>query len=444
MTMRSVVRFDEALQRAIEVARARLADFAAKTVIVRDLNGRIRIALDDRGLPPAPEATWRETIAAELTAALDAYAVPKSSAVLLATQMMEPDELFSDEGCVPVAGGPEWLSISEKTITGSDWVRSPLPDPGGLRLALFGAKGGVGRTTAATLLAWQLSEIGKRVLIVDLDLESPGVASVLLAPDQAGDFGVVDWLVEDAVGQSAGLMGEMIVSSTLETRSPGRGAIHVLPAAGRERSGYEYIPKLSRAYLDVRDAQEHVQDLATRVGRMLSEAEASIAPDITILDSRAGIHDLAAIALTRLNATSLLFAVDSPQTWRAYELLFRQWQSVSSRTKDVRERLKMVASSVPESATSAYLDRFVQHSYACFAKHVYEEAVPGDMDAFNYDLHDSDAPHSPLRIPWSRTFMQFDPIGNPGGITSDQIDATYGEFVRGVHTLVFAKEWPPS
>ena len=39
------------------------------------------------------------------------------------------------------------------------------------------------------------------MLVVDLDLESPGVSSAALAAADPPDFGVVDWFVEDLVEQ---------------------------------------------------------------------------------------------------------------------------------------------------------------------------------------------------------------------------------------------------
>jgi hypothetical protein len=40
---------------------------------------------------------------------------------------------------------------------------------------------------------------------------------------------------------------------------------------------------------------------------------------VVLLDSRAGIHDIAAIVITQLADLSLLFALDSSQTWNGYQ-----------------------------------------------------------------------------------------------------------------------------
>ncbi|MBI5592256.1 MAG: AAA family ATPase [Deltaproteobacteria bacterium] len=69
------------------------------------------------------------------------------------------------------------------------------------RIVFFGLKGGVGRSTAMAMLAYDLARTGKRVLLIDFDLESPGLSGLLLPPDRFADFGMVDWFIEDAVGQ---------------------------------------------------------------------------------------------------------------------------------------------------------------------------------------------------------------------------------------------------
>jgi len=44
-----------------------------------------------------------------------------------------------------------------------------------------------------------LLRTGKRVLVLDLDLESPGLSSSLLPPDRQPMYGITDWLIEDLV-----------------------------------------------------------------------------------------------------------------------------------------------------------------------------------------------------------------------------------------------------
>lgn len=56
------------------------------------------------------------------------------------------------------------------------------------------------------MMLWgrELVRQGRTVLLVDLDLEAPGLwAPHMLEPDHRPSYGVLDWLVEDLVGKCA-------------------------------------------------------------------------------------------------------------------------------------------------------------------------------------------------------------------------------------------------
>src|SRR5262249_9504961 len=93
----------------------------------------------------------------------------------------------------------------------SEWQHAP-DESDVTRLAFHGIKGGVGRSTAvATLAAHLAKRPGAQVLVVDLDLESPGVGLTLLPDDRRPEFGLVDWFVEQPVGQADDeLLGSMV------------------------------------------------------------------------------------------------------------------------------------------------------------------------------------------------------------------------------------------
>jgi len=67
-----------------------------------------------------------------------------------------------------------------------------------LRVTFYSYKGGVGRTLALLNVAALLAEHGRRVLIVDLDLEAPGFGlSSMTRPAEQRDAqpGVSDFLL---------------------------------------------------------------------------------------------------------------------------------------------------------------------------------------------------------------------------------------------------------
>lgn len=276
----------------------------------------------------------------------------------------------------------------------------------------------------------------QKVLVVDLDLESPGIGRILLPQGSLPDFGVVDWLVEEAVGQAdAELLREMVATSPLAENC--EGVIRVVTAAGGKEQ--DYIAKLSRIYMSINQNGENL-DFAHRLALLLEQLEAQETPDIVLLDSRAGIHDIAAIAITRLTDMAFLFAVNTPQTWQAYRYLFAHWQKWDVNLGQFRENLKIVAGMVPELGRADYLSRCRESAYNLFLETIYEETAAEDFDTFSFALDDSSAPHYPVEILWNMTFQEFNPqAADYFKINGAQLTACYGNFLQTATQLVLGE-----
>ncbi|NVJ09995.1 AAA family ATPase [Myxococcus sp. AM001] len=419
------IRFSDALRAAIQLIQARQAELSGNIVLVRDLQGRIRLMLE-QSEQSHPPSYWK-TLETEFQATVGAYAPPPGQVILHREGMFSPAAVFETPDLRPVA--PK-ISILDRTLIGADWLRAPIVDKHPIvpRATFFGMKGGVGRSTTLGLWARRLAQQGRKVLVVDLDLESPGVSSSLLPLDAQPAFGVVDWFVEDGVGQAdAELLHSMANSSPMAAGTSGE--IRVVPAAGT--SGH-LLDKLARTY---------AASFGERLAGMLDALEEQEEPDIVLIDSRAGLHDIAAITVTRLHAWSFLFAVNTPQTWQGYRHLFQAWHGRSRFVKSFRDHLQFVAALVPETGTDNYIDSTRRHAYELFLETLYDEAGKGDLDAFNFDLRDEEAPHYACPIRWRREFQTFSPDA-PDTLNDAQIEAAYGEFFARAEQLVLGVNTP--
>jgi hypothetical protein len=219
------------------------------------------------------------------------------------------------------------------------------------------------------------------------------------------------------------------------------GEVLVAPAFGSGER--DYLAKLARAYLDQPSSREP-KDFALMLHEGLSALAAQAGAEVLLLDSRAGLHDIAASAVVRLGAQSLLFATDAAQTWNAYRLLFNHWKSFPERLLGFRENLKLVDALIPETERGAHADSFLQNAYQLFSETIYEQAGPGETPEFSFDLADPDAPHSPLPIRWSRVFQGFDPLAKAGQVAPGEVAAAYGDFLDGVLGLLSNPSGVPS
>ncbi|MCY1044268.1 hypothetical protein OV208_23315 [Corallococcus sp. bb12-1] len=425
------IRFDDALTQAVTIAAQFIEQHNFQLILVRDDYGRIHIVIDDRQRP-SPSKQLIQEFSEHLNSAIGEFRMG-GDAIVLASSRLKPDEIFLDQDCLQLTPS---LKLLERFPMGANWTKEPLVSSDARRVTFFGIKGGVGRSSATGAWAWHLASRNKRVLIIDLDLESPGLSSTLLHTDKNPDFGVVDWFVEDAVGQAdARFIRELIVKSPLANDTD--GDIRIVTAGGRARDGYLYLPKLSRTYRDINGL-----DFASRLDLFIKKLEAEFKPDVTLIDSRAGLHDIAAACITRLNALCFLFAINTSQTWDGYNTMFSSWRNHQNRAREFRDNLKIVAAQVPETETQRYLEDFNINAYKLFQDNLYEEADATDLTAFNFDLNVPDAPHYPLRINWSRALQQFDPVRQPNAISPNQLESAYGEFFTAANQLVFGKALP--
>ncbi|MBN2527181.1 MAG: ParA family protein [Deltaproteobacteria bacterium] len=415
------VRFEDAWDKYLEVLSAQkesLLSDSGKIVVIRDLTGRIRLALEHR-----PEQKKIESLLAELHRVAGPFCVEQ---ILDKDSLIAPESIFESKDAFEIKSGIGIWAI-ERLVTGADWGRGPLNSADQPPCAtLYGLKGGVGRSTALSVWAWHLAKRGRKVLVLDLDLESPGVSSLLLPADKLPDFGLVDWFVEDAVGNAdADLIDQMVATSPLDEDTRGR----ILVAPCRGCVGQDYLTKLSRVYLDIPKPGGLVT-FGERLADILQQLTTRYKPDLVLLDSRAGLHDVAAISTTRLRAMTFMFGVGTRQTWDGYRILLRSWAKYPEIARDVRQRIRLVASQIPETLRIEYVDRFRLSGYDLFSELLYEEDNPNDPDcneSFNFDINDMDAPHDPLKINWARGFQDWDPTSKT--MSDEELRAAFGDFL---------------
>ena len=404
--------FDELLPALAEIIHDRRPELKPflPFLINRDLNGRIRLILE-ASHQPIPEVSSDHPLL-QLAEAIHTRLAPhvgQSEQILLfeeeLTELMEassPFPLLDRDGKAledvhvadRLAQEATWESISDKTST--------VP-----RVVFYSIKGGVGRSTALAACALALAESGQRVLVLDLDLESPGLSTSLLPTSRQPAYGITDWLVEDLVNNGDPILEQMHASLGTQQRG---GELIVVPSHG-DHPG-EYVSKLGRVWMPGFTADGQRQTWSERLLRMIQQLEAKHQPTIVLIDSRAGIDEVASACVTDLDAKLIyLFALDSLQTWQGYRILFEHWRLHDVATK-IRERLRVVGALLPTWGDQAFSQATAQlreNAYLNFSQTLYDEelagaALPLADEPFNFDLPDLDAPHSPLPIRWDQGF----------------------------------------
>ena len=174
--------FDQILPIATEVLAAHHDTLAQLEwlIVNRDLNGRVRLIVPEQTREDEVQRAGIEAIYQALAERLAPHAYAASMGVLYeATQ----EDAQQGASSYPL-NGFDRVWVVDRLTTEANWARIAPETTGVPRVVFFSIKGGVGRSTALAATAWHLAQAGKRVLVLDLDLESPGLSSALLPPER--------------------------------------------------------------------------------------------------------------------------------------------------------------------------------------------------------------------------------------------------------------------
>lgn len=423
--------FDQILPQLTEALTTHATDLAVigELVINRDLNGRVRLLVAEAVRSDTHGLAAVQAIAEDLANRLGKHAYPADRAVL-----------FEEDPAAVCAGAPSFalagfanVRIVDRLATEVDWTSIAPESTRAPRIVFFSIKGGVGRSTALAASSWALAQSGQRVLVLDLDLESPGLSSSLLPEERRPTYGITDWLVEDLVDNGAAVFDDMIASSPLSHD----GEIYVVPAHGKEPG--EYVAKLGRVWMAKHSAETGTESWSKRLMRLIDALEDRLAPDIILIDSRAGIDEVAASCIADLGAALvLLFAIDGEQTWSGYRVLLQHWNR-AGQAQAIRERLQVVGAMIPDDESRhEYFEGLRERAWNTFTEELYDPIPPGEStsERFNYDEADDSAPHYPWPIRWNRGFASLRSLHTRlENVNQTELEAVFGPLLSGLTML---------
>jgi Mrp family chromosome partitioning ATPase len=408
-------------------------------LIVRDTTGRLRFISPDSS-PISGDV--RGQLQNSWSEALGSYA--RRDGVLSFSDDAGAQRLLKDTARFPMREGELEFWLLDRRIVGSGWLDSPQSITGGPpRIVFASLKGGVGRSTALAVTASDLSRQGKNVLVVDLDLEAPGIGDMLLSEDRLPRYGTVDFLVENGLsGIRDSYLSEFVGTSPLTSSTGGR--VDVLPAFGREALEHPIntLAKISRAVLEDIDPEGSSIPITLQISAMVQRFTARESYDVVLIDTRAGLAEITAPAMLGLGATVLLFGTAQRQTIHGYEALFAGLKLLAERDRAVGKqaewRLLFKAVYAKAGLSRDAAARHRDNLYDLFAENLYDadDAERPNLDEINFDIDDPVAPHSPLVIPFTQNFVDFDPVLAPDQLSAPFYEQAYRPFLNGVEAIL--------
>jgi cellulose biosynthesis protein BcsQ len=191
-------------------------------------------------------------------------------------------------------------------------------------LAFFNNKGGVGKTTLAYHIAWMLADLGRRVLVVDLDPQA-NMTSMFLTERRLEQI----WDPDLSSGQS--LMGslEPLISGTGDLKDPHveriNGRLYLVPG-DLLLSGYE--AELSEAWGNCLDRRQPAFRHSSAFHRIAEMASIRTQAEIVIMDVGPNFGAINRAALISATHVLVPLAPDlfSLQGLRNLGPTLRQWR----------------------------------------------------------------------------------------------------------------------
>jgi cellulose biosynthesis protein BcsQ len=204
---------------------------------------------------------------------------------------------------------------------------------------LYSFKGGVGRTQALVNVGAELVRRGQRVLLVDFDLEAPGIDSFNLPRPQETTPGIVEFVSEYIKTGAAPDASRFMYESA--GVAAGDGRMWIMPA-GRQDSNY--ARQLAGINWDTlystQDGYLLFEDLKLQWQQILS-------PDYVLIDSRTGHTDIAGICTRQLPDGVVVMFFPTDQNLRGLPKIVDDIRSERSR-RGKSIHLHFVMSNVPD------------------------------------------------------------------------------------------------
>ncbi|MBN2617366.1 MAG: AAA family ATPase [Spirochaetales bacterium] len=286
------------------------------------------------------------------------------------------------------------LYYSERRINTNNWYSEPKEYKN--IVSFYSFKGGVGRTTAMILSAVELARKGKKIVLIDFDLEAPGIASIFSTSntDYYSNKGILDLFIDLSVNKVKQDSNINLIDYYFSITAPdiigtNGGELIIFPAASTSLTEpNNYIDKLSKVDLKYNENKKYLPD------HLFDSINEEIKPDFILVDSRTGINEIAGVLLTRYSSKIFLLFYGNQQNMFGLEAII----DIIDKTKTPYVLINS-PTPIQDTDKEEEINFYVEKSYDIFCKYNYNDKIP--------NIDDQTAPHYPINIPYSYNAVNF-------------------------------------
>jgi MinD-like ATPase involved in chromosome partitioning or flagellar assembly len=207
-------------------------------------------------------------------------------------------------------------------------------------ITFYSFKGGVGRTMALVNVAAQLAKMGRKVLLVDFDLEAPGLETFdRLRPPQPHP-GMVEYVTEYRLTHRAPDVRDYIYSAGSVGKKGGQ--LWVMPAGHRDAQYHSALAKIDWLKL------YREEDGFLLLEDTKAQWEQEYKPDYVLIDSRTGHTDVEGICTRQLPDAVVVLFFPNEQNLVGLRDVCRRIRDEATSGLMKHIRLHFVMSNVPD------------------------------------------------------------------------------------------------
>lgn len=283
-------------------------------------------------------------------------------------------------------------------------------------ITFYSFKGGMGRTTALAGVALSLAEQGKNVMMIDMDVEAPGL-STLFFDDHVVKNGVLDYLIEAPLNENCSITDYVLNITDSILIKENDGNLYLMSAGKVDDN---YLQKLAR--IDYQDNREN--NLKLSLQKMLIALDIAYQLDYILIDARAGFHDMGGIAVSQMPHGAVLIGNGSKQSWDGLTQVIRTIAKAHTEEFAIMIVDSMCARATSEKA-AAQRQEFLTMAYTTCVENYYneEQAIPG--------IEADGVEHQPQYIPYDSELMQGFELFSDGDKESEIRVQAYRELLTG-------------
>ena len=207
-------------------------------------------------------------------------------------------------------------------------------------VTFYSFKGGVGRTLALANIGLELARTGRRVLLIDFDLESPGIDTFEILQPKEPNSGLVGYVTKFIGTRIAPDVRDFIYEALGVGQKGGR--LWIMPAGRNDRQYSRRLSSISwKKLYDESDGFLMFEDLK-------AQWRTSFEPDYILIDSRTGHTDIEGICTRQLPDAVVILFFPNEQNLVGLKEVVTSIRSEDKLRKDKPIQLHYVMSNVPD------------------------------------------------------------------------------------------------